>query len=95
MRDHANQVAPWYDGSMEGSSNVKPGDLARVVRLPKYWGAADIRGNVGVVIGHTVFDPNGIIRRHTGIGGRWFKILIEEKLWTVPSDCLEVISETG
>ena len=29
---------------------VEPGDLVRVVRLPKYWGAADIRGSVGIVI---------------------------------------------
>lgn len=79
---------------MENPSIVKPGDLARVVRLPKYWGADDIRGSIGVVIGSTIFDPNGSIRRHTGIGGTWLRILIEEKLWTVPSNCLEVISET-
>jgi hypothetical protein len=29
---------------------VEPGDLVRVVRLPKYWGAADIRGSVGIVL---------------------------------------------
>ena len=79
---------------MENPPTVKPGDLARVVRLPKYWGTADIRGSIGVVIGRTIFDPNGLIRRHTGIGGTWLRILIEEKLWTVPANCLEVISET-
>lgn len=80
---------------METSTIVKPGDLVRVVSLPKYWGAADIRGSVGLVVGSNIFDPNGAIRRHTGIGGTWIRILIDEKLWTVPSRCLEAINEGG
>lgn len=29
---------------------MKPGDLVRIVKMPKYWGSTDLRGKFGTVI---------------------------------------------
>lgn len=73
---------------------ARPGDLVRIVKLPKYWGAADLRGSIGLVIGGATVDENGRISR-SRIGDRWCAILVDGKRWTLPTECLEVISEAG
>lgn len=73
---------------------ARPGDLVRIVKLPRYWGAADLRGSVGLVIGLATVDEGGQISRSL-IGGRWCAILIDGKSWTLPTECLETISEAG
>ena len=57
------------------------GDVAQVIRLPKYWGAADIRGKMCLVIEKLV-DSN------------YYQVLIEGKSYTVSEPCLEVLSGT-
>ena len=71
---------------------MRPGDLVRVIKLPRYWGSTDLRGSVGLVIGAATVDESGQISR-SFVGGRWCAILIEEKRWTLPTECLEVINE--
>lgn len=63
---------------------IQIGDIAQVVRLPKYWGAADIRGKMCLVLVKIV-DSN------------YYDVLIEGKRYTVPATCLEVLngSESG
>jgi hypothetical protein len=66
---------------------VKPGDQVRVVRLPKYWGAADIRNLEGIIISHMMSSDGKIIMN-------WKHVLIGDKAWKIPDYCLELISET-
>lgn len=69
---------------------MKPGDLVRVIKLPKYWGAVDLRGSVGLVIGSAGVDESGMITRML-IEDKWCAVLIDGKRWTLPSGCLETI----
>jgi hypothetical protein len=62
---------------------VKPGDLVRVAALPKYWGAADLRGSVGLVISQQTVTT------------AWWNILIDGVIWPLTYSCLEVIDEAG
>jgi hypothetical protein len=71
---------------------ARPGDLVHVIKLPRYWGAADLRGSVGLIIGAATVDESGQISRSVG-DGRWYAILIDSKRWTLPTECLEVLSE--
>ena len=36
---------------------MKSGDLIRIVDLPQYWGASDIRGSLGIII-NLIHDSN-------------------------------------
>ena len=65
---------------------MKPGDLVRVTRLPKYWGAADIRNFKGIIIS-PMKSPDGEIIMN------WKHVLIGDKTWKIPEYCLELISE--
>ena len=58
------------------------GDLVRVVRLPRYWGSDDIRGEIGIVVGHALSAAE-----------RYLRVMIGDRTWTVPTACLEVISD--
>jgi hypothetical protein len=63
---------------------INIGDVAKIVRLPKYWGAADIRGKMCLVLEKLV-DSN------------YYVVLVEGKRYTVSEPCLEVLngSESG
>ena len=56
-----------------------PGDLVRVVRLPKYWGAADIRGSIGILLKMERF-------------GSFCVVLIDGKEWKLAVHGLEVLT---
>ena len=66
---------------MVAEQKIQIGDIAQVVRLPKYWGASDIRGKMCLVIEKMV-DSN------------YYEILIEDKRYTVSEPCLEVLNES-
>lgn len=65
-------------------SKVQIGDVAQVIRLPKYWGAADIRGKMCLVLVKLA-------------NSNYYEVLIEGKRYRVSEACLEVMngSETG
>lgn len=63
----------------EKATRISPGDIVRVVKLPKYWGAADIRGSVAMVVEIVVADRYCVVRTDSGS-------------WTVATSGLEVIS---
>lgn len=66
---------------------MKPGDLVRVMRLPKFWGAKDIRGNVGIIL-HPDFDSDGKLEMN------WIAVMINGKRWPLPKNCVEIVNES-
>lgn len=68
---------------------MKPGDLVRITSVPKYWGAKDIRGMMGIVLEDAHRD-----KFITG-PGTWWLVMIDDERWSLPTRCLEVISEAG
>lgn len=61
---------------------MRTGDLVRVVRLPRFWGSDDIRGEIGIVVGYATEESN-----------RFLRVMIGDRTWTVPANCAEVLGE--
>ena len=61
---------------------IRIGDVAQIVRLPKDWGAADLRGKMCLVLEKLV-DSN------------YYEVLIEGKRYTISAPCMEVLNDSG
>lgn len=68
---------------------MEPGDLVLVTSLPKYWGAEDLRGSAGLLLGPAT------VSLHEASGNNFVSVLINGKIWTISKTCLAVISEAG
>ena len=64
---------------------MRPGDLVRVIRLPKYWGAADIRGCIGIILRFTSDDSREV--------RRWCVVLIDNRHYSIPTLYLETVHD--
>jgi hypothetical protein len=61
-------------------SKIQVGDVAQIISLPKYWGSADIRGKLCLVI-EKLIDSN------------YSERLVEGKRFVVSERCLRTISD--